>query len=140
MMIVTFTPCSKRAFSNVLEGVAIKNFLWASPQTPIFFSCLFHTYSCFVLCNGGPACLPAFILRGVTDFRKSVNSSGALPYTRDNNNLVSMSSFIVGIDYVVSSIYYYCNCILSNLSSLYACSFRRAISSVVGAETSDIAQ
>ena len=36
-MIATFTLCSRRAFSDVLEGMALKNFLGASPQTPSFF-------------------------------------------------------------------------------------------------------
>ena len=41
--------CSKRAFSDFLEGVALKIFLGTSPQTPIFHPLLFYATSVF--CN-----------------------------------------------------------------------------------------
>ena len=38
-------PCSKRAFSDVIEGVALKIFLWADPKTHIFLPFLFGSSS-----------------------------------------------------------------------------------------------
>ena len=38
-------PCSKGAFSDVLEGVALKIFLWADPKAHIFFPFLFGSSS-----------------------------------------------------------------------------------------------
>ena len=93
-MIVTVTPCSKKAFSSILEDVAMKNISGKAPRPPSF-SPSSSTHSP-VLCYAMVG-LPAFILRGVIDFHKSVNSSAAVPYTWDNNNLASMRFFIVGI-------------------------------------------
>ena len=64
----------------------MKNVSGASPKSPYFsFSSAIHSPDlCSVMAD-----LPAIILRGVTDFRKLVNSSVAVPYTHDNNNLVS---------------------------------------------------
>ena len=59
-MIVTFTPCSKRAFSDVLEGVAMKNFLGEAPRTPSFSPASSTDIS--VLCYA-VVDLPAFILK-----------------------------------------------------------------------------
>ena len=53
MMIATFIFCSKRAFSDGLEGVALKIFLEASPHTPIFPLSSSTLLLCFYGCNSG---------------------------------------------------------------------------------------
>ena len=71
-----FYPMFQKAFSNVLERVVMKTVLGAAPRHP-YFSPSSSTYSA-LLCYAMVSLL-AFILRGVTDFRKSVNSSAAVP-------------------------------------------------------------
>ena len=61
-MIAALISYSRRAFSDVLEGVALKGFLGATPQTPIFHLLLF--YNTHVLCNAIVG-LRVSIFRGV---------------------------------------------------------------------------
>ena len=91
-----------------------KCFCRRAPRPPSFSSSS-STHSP-VLCYAMVG-LPAFILRSFTYFRKSMNSSVAVSYTLDRNNLVSMRIFKGGIYYDMSSVYYCCNGILLNLSS-----------------------
>ena len=58
MVIAAFILCSKMAFSDVLEGVALENFLGASRQTPI----ILPSSSKIVLCCEMPkgACVLSF--------------------------------------------------------------------------------
>ena len=54
-------PCSKRAFSDILEGVVLKYFLGQSLQTPIFLPPHFDsTYWLFQYVSNDVACEPPF--------------------------------------------------------------------------------
>ena len=59
-MIATFTPCSKRAFSNFLEGVALKSLSGGKPPDSCLSSAPLPLTE--VRCNAG---LHPSILRGV---------------------------------------------------------------------------
>ena len=88
-MIATFISCSRRAFSDVLEGVALKNFfLEQAPRLPSFF------YSSStdrpVVSDAMLAGLCPSILRGVGSFSHIAEFISAVHYTLDKNNLVSM--------------------------------------------------
>ena len=70
-----FTSCFKRAFFNVLKGVAMKNFSAGKPLDPCLFLLVLEHIGFFVLCNGGPT---------------SLHFTAAVLYTRAKNNLVSI--------------------------------------------------
>ena len=59
----------------------MKNFSGHKPPDYYLFLLPLPHIVLFVVCND----LLAFILKGVTDFLKSVNSSAAAPYTGENN-------------------------------------------------------
>ena len=125
MMIVNFTPCSTRAFSDALDGVAIKRSYGGKPPDPIFSPS--SSTQRPVLCSAMVG-LSAFILRGVTGIHMLLCHIPGLTKTWHQSSEI----FIVGKVYVLSSVYYCCIDSLLNVSSQYACNFRWAVASVAG--------
>ena len=90
----SFYPMFQKGIFRRSKGRCHKKFLSGQAPSPTSVSPSSYTHSP-VLCYAMVG-LPAVILRGVTDFRMSVNSFAAVPYTRDNNNLVSIKRDFYG--------------------------------------------